>query len=221
MFGSKKCPRCNKEIKESFGFCPNCGKQLKSQKEDWGILGKNDFLEEHKDFQNNFFGGITGNMLEKMLGSTVKMLEKEFQKETKKFSEVPETNAKFELFINGRRISPRNIHVTRSTPQEKTENQQQIKKIYLPYNKLKKFSELPQEEPATNIRRLADIIIYEINLPGVKTEKEISIQQIGEVIEIKAIAKTKAYMKTITLNLPIAGYKFSRERLILELEVKN
>ena len=40
-------------------------------------------------------------------------------------------------------------------------------------------------------------------------------------IEIKALAKNKAYVKRIPINLPIINYDFSKEKLVLELGVKN
>ncbi len=225
MFSKKKCPRCNDSIKNSYEFCPSCGKQIKQlDKHEFGMFGKNDFIEEQNNFQNPFLGGVTGGIIGKMLGSTMKMLEKELQKDMQNNSKNLSTNignTKFELFINGKRISPQNIRVTKNPIQAQEKKVQKTKKIYLPYNELKGFTELPRTEPKTSIRRLSDSIVYDMKLPGVKTEKDISIQKIGEVIEIKAIAKNKAYSKTITINLPVIGYEFSKENLILELEAKN
>lgn len=219
MFNSKKCPHCNEKIKEIFDFCPSCGKQLKKREDDWGMLGKNDLIEERDNFAQMPFGGIAGGLLGKMLGSTMKMLEKELQRSIQNNNNTENKN--FELFINGKRIDPRNIKVTKQRiqkiPQQMNKKQ---KTIFLPNNLLENFSMLPQKEPETSIRRLADSIVYEIKLPGVKKEENLSIRRIGESIEIKAIAKDKAYIKTITINLPIIGYEFSKESLILELENK-
>lgn len=86
---------------------------------------------------------------------------------------------------------------------------------------LKKISELPKKEPSTNIRRLANKIIYELNIPGVKSIKDISITKLENSIEIKALAGNKAYAKLIPLNLPITDYELSDGKLILELDAKN
>jgi len=165
-------------------------------------------------------GNFTGGILGKMLNGTLKMLEKEIQKEQQDMNNQNPANKNFELFINGKKVNPKNIQVTRQPIQQNYQPQKR-KAINLPQNKLKKFKDLVQEEPQTEIRRLSDLIIYEIKLPGVKTDEDISIQNLAGSIEIKAISKDKAYFKTITINLPITGYSFEKENLILELEAKN
>ena len=109
------------------------------------------------------------------------------------------------------------------------EQEQQIKKQAPRLSKpkefsaknIKKLSTLPRKEPSTNIRRLSNRVIYEIDLPDVKSEKDVSIIQLENSIEIKAVSKNKAYTKLISLNLPIIDYNFSDEKLILELSGKN
>lgn len=215
MFNKEKCPRCNHSVKSSFEFCPSCGKQLKDSDENFGILGRNDNIGQER--ADPFMSGLTGGMLGKMLGSTLKLLEKELQRE---MMQNKPKNANFELFINGKKIDPKNIKVTHN-PQKKQQQAKQSRLVKLPDNALKDFKNLPQEEPKTNIRRLSDSIIYEIEMPGVKSEKDISIKQIGNSLEIRATAKNKAYLKTITVNLGILNYEFNENQLVLELEAKN
>lgn len=45
--------------------------------------------------------------------------------------------------------------------------------------------------------------------------------QLEKSIELKALSKKKAYKKVIQIDFPIQGYKLSKEKLILELGVKN
>ncbi len=218
MFKKKKCQKCNKKISDSFDFCPHCGSSIKNQSEDWGMLGKNDGPNERDNLPNQLFGGISGKMLNKMLGGAVKMLEKEMQKEIQNQNMQPKTN--FELFVNGKRIDPKNIKVTRK-PIGKTPTKKQTLQIALPNEKLKNFSKLPRKEPETNIRRFSEKVIYEIELPGVKTIKDISITKLENSIEIKAISKEKSYFKSIPINLPITNYNLASEKLILELEIRD
>jgi HSP20 family molecular chaperone IbpA len=84
--------------------------------------------------------------------------------------------------------------------------------------KLKKFSKLPKEEPKTNIRRLSNKVIYEVDLPGVKSAKDISILNLEKGIELKAVSEKKAYLKSIPITLPILAYKLSKGKLFLELD---
>ena len=74
------------------------------------------------------------------------------------------------------------------------------------------------EKNQTNIRRLSNKIIYEIQIPGVKSIEDVSIVKLQNSIEIKAITKDKAYEKTIKISFPILDYKIQENNLILELD---
>lgn len=227
MFEGKKCVDCNETIKKDFEFCPSCGNRLKNSDDSFGMLGRNDRVtDEQNNPARSLLGGLAGGVLGKMLGSTMRILEKELQKEMQNPQQRKTPNTKFELFVNGKKIDPKNIKVTKQPAHQlnekgqKTQSQSQPS-IALPENKLKKFSKLPQEEPDTNLRRLADSIIYEIELPGVKSESDISVRTIENTIEVRAESKDKAYLKTISVGLPVINYEFSEELLTLELEAKN
>jgi hypothetical protein len=207
----KKCSNCKGKISAKYNFCPYCRMPLQKN-QDFGMLGRNDFQEKQNNIQDPFLNGLGGNMLGKMLGSAMKMLEKEIGKEMSKPNQQPKTNIK--LMINGKEINMNNPE--KPMKKEKTK----ITEIKLPNKKLN-ISKLPKKEPATNIRRLSDKVIYEVKMPGVKSIKDISMIKLENSIEIKAIAKNKAYVKLIQINLPIIHYEFDKGTLILELEAKN
>jgi HSP20 family molecular chaperone IbpA len=221
MFESKKCSKCNEKTKKDFEFCPSCGHRLKNSDNEFGLLGRNDQLKDETESLNPLLGGLAGGVLGKMLGNTMRILEREMQKELQNPSERKMPNTKFELFVNGKKIDPKNIKVTKQPAHKLNEKGQKTQSIVLPENKLKKFSQLPLEEPETNLRRLSDSLIYEIDLPGVKSEKDLSIKTVENTIEIKAESKEKAYLKTINIGLPVMSYEFSKELLTLELEAKH
>lgn len=216
MFNKKKCPKCGEGIKEKFGFCPSCGNKL-DEGNNWGMIGQNDVPQNTESLSNLPFGG---GILNKMIGSAMKMMEQEMQKnmsQPKNFK--PKTN--LQLYVNGKKI---NLGNNLQQPIKKAPTKKSTKKlISLPFSKenLKKFSNLPREELKTKIRRLSDKIIYEIEMPEVKSIKDISISQLESSIEIKAIGKTKSYFKTIQIGLPIINYNFSTKKLILELDSKS
>ncbi|MBI3623376.1 hypothetical protein HY212_04850 [Candidatus Pacearchaeota archaeon] len=216
MFNKIKCSKCGEKISGKFDFCPYCGLAVGSEDEDWGLLGKNDYMnmKNANPFQNTMLGGFSGNMLNKMLSGAMKMLEKEMQKEMKNSKEMPmPSNTNFELYINGKRISPSNIKIT------KKENSQPKKSQISQFSQenIKKFSDLPKLEPLTNVRRLSNKVIYEIDVPGVKSMEDISVSKLENSIEIKAVGKDKAYKKLIPINLPVKAYKLDKDKLILEL----
>jgi len=216
MFKKRKCENCNRKINNSYDFCPHCGNSFNENSEDWGMLGKTDTINEFEQFSNSLFGGMGGKIIGGMLGKTLKMLEQEIQKEMKTQNSTPKTN--FELIINGKRIDPKDIRVSQ---QRQIVKKQRKILPNISNESLKKISKLPKKEPLTNIRRLADRVIYEINMPGVNSVNDISIIKLETSIEIKAIADKKAYFKVIPINLPIIDYNLSKGRLVIEFGIRG
>ncbi len=214
MFKKKVCKRCGEKMSKKYSYCPYCGNSTLSNNEDWGMLGKKD-SDPFDELPKDMFGGISGKMLNKMLSGAMKMLEKEMQKS---MTQDSFTKTNVELYVNGKKINPENIKVIKKPIQETKK-----KTIQNDFSKeaLKNFSNLPKEEPSTNVRRLSNKVIYEINIPGVKSVKDISIVKLENSIEIKAVAKDKAYAKVIAIDLPLKEYKLENEKLVLELETKN
>ncbi len=215
----RKCKKCKKIINKKFDFCPYCGTPVKNNsKGKWGFLGKDDTLNQNMNSSEDFFGS---KMLNKFIGNAMKMIEKEIQKDFAKQNKN-KNKKNLQIYINGKRIpiGKRKVNNIR----KRKPNKKRKKKISLPEKKLKNFSKLPKETPQTNVKRLSDSIIYEINIPGVKSKKRISIRQLENSIEIKAVTndKKKAYHKTINVGLPIVKYnlKKKKQKLILELATK-
>ena len=69
----KKCPACAKSIKRDFSYCPHCGASFKvgSEKENFGMLGRDDFGREIQQELRLPFG------MGKIVNSLVKQLEQE------------------------------------------------------------------------------------------------------------------------------------------------
>lgn len=216
MFGKKECKHCGEKVNEKSSYCPYCGYYLSknARKDDFGMLGENDKDENELNiFSDSLFGKISGRMVHKMFDGAMKMLEKEMEREMKRNSQQPGQKTNFQLFINGRKINIDNIN--QNAVKEKPQKQITLKK--LPQENLKNFSKLKKAEAETNVRRFSDKIIYEINMPGVKSEGDISIRKFENSIEIKAVAKDRAYYKLIPVNLPIINYNISEGKLVLEL----
>ena len=214
MFKKKECKSCGVKISSKYKFCPNCGNftSKKFKKNNSGMLGENDFDNEFKNVSSPLFTGIGGKMMGKMLENAMKMLENEMQKEMKGKNFEPRMDHK--LFIDGKKINLDHNH-----PKKRSEEKKEIPSSELPQGNWKKFSELPKKEPNTNVRRFSDKVIYEINMPGVKSEKDLSIIKLENNIEIKAVSKNKAYKKLIPMNFPITNYNLSNGKLVLELGI--
>lgn len=216
MFNKKTCKRCKKKTDKKDNFCPSCGSAFnEDSSQDFGMLGKNDFLTDQKSCSNSILGGFSDKILNKMLGSAMRMLEKEMQKEMNSKEIKPKTNIR--LMINGKEIR---INPKEQPSQEIRQISKFVSKRFSKQNQ-EKFLKLGKKEPQTNIRRFSDKVIYEIKIPKVNSVEDISIVQLESSIEIKAIAKKIAYLKLIPISIPITKYYLSEEKLILELNEKN
>ena len=63
MFNKKSCKKCGEKVNKKYNFCPSCGSNINDSKEDWGMLGKTDSIDEEA-FQSPFFGGFSGKIQE-------------------------------------------------------------------------------------------------------------------------------------------------------------
>jgi len=188
---------------------------------EWGVLGRNDFSPYEEVKLPMGFNTLFNTIL--------KNLNKQFNKfeniENKsKKPKVKKGGVSVSIYTSGNKPPEIKIKSFGNLPEFK-EKEKQIKKkakgLELPMSDPKKFTGLPKEEPKTNIRRFSNKIVYEINMPGVKSIKDVSIVQLENSIEIKALAKNKVYYKIIPINLPVKNYNLSKEKLVLELEAKD
>lgn len=226
MFNKKRCSNCGEKISDSYNFCPYCRKPLKqSGNEDWGMLGKNDFVPGNNEIKMPFGFNALFNTLIKNLDKQFSDLDKSFDSDSKpKFKK-----SGVSISINTSSGKPPEIKVRKfggkkkQPGKTKTHTTKRPEKISKPFSKKQKekFSKLKKEEPKTEIRRLSDKVIYELKMPGVKNEEDIAINQMKESTEIKAIGKKKAYDKIIQVGLPISDYNFSKGVLTLELDAKQ
>ncbi len=216
MFG-EKCINCNMKVSGKYSFCPNCGNPAKRLNgKNSGMLGENDFEERNNFMEESFIEKLGGKMINKVFENAVRMIEKEMSKEMKRQSS-PQSQPKsnFQLFVNGKKVNMGNLQP------KKEERVEKEAPIELPNEPLKDFSKFPRKEPQTNVKRLSDKVLYEVSMPGIKTEKDVSIVNLENSIEIKGIGKEVSYQKILPVSLPITGYNLSRGKLVLELGLRE
>ena len=223
MFGKKKCENCGEKISSSYNFCPHCRASIKDfENKDWGFLGRNDSINPE---EIKLPMGINAlfNSLVKSLNKQFRELDDKSGKETEK-ANVKKGGISISISTSGDKPPEIMVRSFGNIPEfKKQENQirKKTKSLKLPGQDVKKFAGLPKKEPVTNVRRLSNKVVYEINMPGVKSIKDVSIIQLENSIEIKALAKNKVFYKIIPINLPIRKYDLLKGKLILELEAKD
>ncbi len=200
-------------------FCPYCGIDIEKEKEkkNFGFLGRNDEFVSGFNLDMPFGFG-------KIFNSLLKQIEEQFRELDKEMEKKPDTKFKsggISISISTDSGEPK-IKINQFSPKKKPNEKTERKRLRKEMSKLnaKKLEKLPKKEPETSVRRLSDKIIYEISLPGVKSLKDITINELENSIEIKAVAKDKVYFKLLPVSLPIRNYRLRSNKLILELDAK-
>lgn len=208
MLKKKSCENCEGKIKSSHNFCPSCGTRLKIEGNEWGMLGKKDGIKEKTP---QLFSGIGGKMMNKMLGSAIKMLEKEMMQGSE-LGKMPKT--KMKLMINGKEIGPQGI------VQKKPAAKENLKFLPIDFSdtNLQKWKSLEKKDPKSNLKREGDKIKYEIEVPEVQSIKDVSIVKLENSLEVRAVGKNTSYLKRVPIDLPLKKYSLLKGILTLELD---
>jgi HSP20 family molecular chaperone IbpA len=223
MFGKTKCKKCGEKVSDNYNYCPYCQMPLKDMfdEQDWGLLGKNDFIDPQEIKMPMGLNALF-NSLMKNLDTQMKELDKQTKAPSKE-QKVSKKSGGISISISTSGNHPPEIKVRSfgNAPEfqnKKKEMKKKANSIKLPGSDSGKFAGLPKKEPETNIRRFSNKVVYEIKMPGVKTIKDLSIIQLENSIEIKALANGKVFYKIIPINLPINNYNLSSGVLTLELD---
>ncbi len=205
------------KIKKDHSFCPYCGKALrnpKKEQEDYGLLGVND--------NEGIFPTMPfDSLLNKLLRNTMKMVESQMKEMGTQQPNLPmNDNIKVQFYVNGKKVfstdssnnPPKEV---KSSPKKKT-----IKINNLNSEKFSNIANLPKKEPKAKMRRFAEKLVYELQVPGVKDIEDVLVSQLENSIEVKAISEKKVYSKTLNINLPLIAYTLREGILTLELQTK-
>ncbi len=221
MFKKKECKKCKSKLSDKYDFCPYCGSRVEDDSKEWGMLGKNDFTSPMDELKLP----MGFNML---FNSLMKNMTKQFAEAEKQMKETKEPSNKIKkdgisISISTFGDGPPRIRVSPMGNAQKAEVQEELPKVkqnLFSKEQVKKFSSLPREEAKTNIRRLSNKVIYELEMPEVESAEDISVVRLESSIEIKAIGKKKAYFKLIPISLPLRKYDLIDGKLVLELGIK-
>ena len=229
MFNKKIKCRCGNKVDAGYVYCPHCGNNLK-QKPEKDEVNFDDFVKEfNKSMKMPFFLKLPFEKIMKNMAGEIDKQFHEYDKELAKpkNQEKNVVSSGISISISTSPNGEPSIQVkqfgdekpiqikTEKEAEKQIEKKPVMKKI--DKKEAERISKLPRQEPATKVRRLTNSIIYEIEIPGVKSLKDIIINKLQNSIEIKAFTKDKAYFKLIPLNLPIRNYFLKNNVLTLEL----
>ena len=199
----KRCPSCEEKVKKSFNFCPHCGVNFKQRNtEDLGMLGSDDnFAKEELRLPQ----GIEG-----MLGGMIKQLEKQISGNMSNNNGAPR-GFKIQISTGNPNAQPIIRNPVRIEAGETI-----VEKVS--GKELERRNKLPKINAESNVRRLPEGLIYEIQTPGVKGKGDVTITRMEGSIEVKAYSKDKCYLKSIPLKLQVISYSVLQDKVILRLK---
>ena len=214
----RKCRICGNKLEKDYRFCPYCGTDFKKEKEEraFGMLGRGDesFFNEMK--MPFGFNRLFSSLL-KEVDKQFKELDKQIPADKKSVKIKPTSGISISISaIDGQ--NPQ-IRINGFLPEFNKEQkfEEKIKPLKITPEQEKKLSSLPRKEAETRVRRLSNKLVYEIELPGVKNMRDVSINRLENSIEIKAFSDKEVYFKLLPVSLPVLNHKLEEGKLILEL----
>ncbi len=196
----KKCRGCAEKVDRKFSYCPHCGASLKiKSKEDFGMLGSSDSGRVEEEFKLPF--GI-----EKIMGGLVKQLEKQLGN-----MDVDEKTG----MPKGLKIQIARGPMGPQVVQKKAEERKAV--VIVSEKESERRANLKKVNAESRVKRLGDVIIYEIEAPGIAGEDDVVVTELETGIEIRAYAKEKCYVKNIPLKVEILGMRIDREKVCVEM----
>lgn len=215
-----KCEICRHVSNGKQNYCANCGNSFldsKSEKENFGMLGRNDFSGAELDNSTQPQGfGITDKLINSIFNSMMKSLDKQFQGQ---FKELDKNFDKTEIksYPNGIRIK-----ISGHTPnKQNTKVPKKIPTHTIGSDQIKKMNSLPREKAKTNVKRIGDKIIYELATHGLESPQDVFVSKLESGYEIKAIGAKKVYVNSIPINLPMTRYSILKNKLLVEFNAQG
>ncbi|MEK6855471.1 MAG: hypothetical protein AABX73_04580 [Nanoarchaeota archaeon] len=212
-----KCEACGSKIEKKYSFCPHCGNNFidfEKEQEEFGVLGRNDFIKSEEKIASSSFG-ITDKLVGSIFNSLMRNLDKQLQNHFKDMERDIE-KAEIKTFPNGIRIK---IVGPMTLSQEQDQNSKKSSAIHkksINENQLQKIISLPKEKAKTSVKRLGNKIIYELEMPGVLSPHDVFLSKLESGYEVKAIGNKKVYVNNIPINLPIKKCSIQDSKLFVE-----
>ncbi|MBL7206442.1 MAG: hypothetical protein ISS36_02485 [Candidatus Aenigmarchaeota archaeon] len=224
------CPQCGNGIEMGWHYCPNCG--LSFRKQSFSNIFKKVFNDVKREM------GVTDRTMEKDiealdLSPFFENFNKGMEKPTRRIM-LPKNRSGFSVRITsgtGRppKVSVRTFgNVDRENIENQLKKQLGMRQLQVANQHAKTVQSKPQgmvfkehkttEEPKENIKRTANGLIVELDMPGVNSENDIEIKELENSVEVKAVAGDKAYFKILTKpeKFHLKGKSFENGKLLLK-----
>ncbi len=214
MFSSKKCDRCTGKLKDDHSFCPFCGLDLRNpqaEARDFGMLGKNDNVLGAPLLGGGGMGvGLPGDF-SNIFAQVMKMMEGQIKNMNQDNLDLGDSKPEIRRLPNGFQIKigpAMQPHVHKQKPE--------VKPRVINDEQRARMVKLPRAEAKTQVRRLSDKVVYELNTPGVITTDDIFVSKVESGYEVKAVGNKKVYLNSLQIDLPIKRYSVKDNKVTIE-----
>jgi hypothetical protein len=220
----RKCEECGSRSEEKFSFCPFCGNNFvdtRKEREEFGLLGRNDFADGEEEISSQNFG-MMDKLINSMVNSMMKSLDKQFKDQ---FRDVERDLGKTEIktFPNGIRIKvfgPFDA-MQQSGMKVRPKKVLKIEKREINETQLKRMGSLPRTKAKTSMKRVGNKVVYELLTPGVISAEDVFVSKLESGYEIKAIGDKKIYVNSVPINLPLKKFSILNNKLLVEFLAEN
>jgi hypothetical protein len=202
-----KCIGCGKHSNVKYSYCPYCGESKIDELEDakdFGLLGKNDELANLNPLAN-------AGVMEQLIGTLMKTAMKTMVSEIKN----PQNNEALRPEIQQ---TPNGIKISIGQPNKNSKKEKKAPEQSVTDDQIERMSSLPRAQAKTSIKRFNDKVIYELSASGVSALEDIFVSKLESGYEIKAIGKSKVYVNSIPVNLPLIRYGITPTGIVMEFD---
>lgn len=215
------CPVCGTKMEKGWGFCPRCGSRTSGDFFDEIFSRMRKELAEmnrlmEKDVEafdlSPWFRDAGKKTGQRGTGFTIKIVQAGGRKpdiSVRTFGDVDKGKLRKEMGEIGVLQQGPEKPAGRRFFRPKPANQQE---------KLVLKGPMRTEEPKTSVARSASKVVVSMQLPGVKSEKDVEVCELENSVEVKAIAHDRAYFKILTKP---GQFRLSRKSFangVLEME---
>lgn len=227
-----KCPNCGKDIGKVHSFCPFCGARLRRKSLFEDIFSRFNREMSQMEKQSRHMDRMFEKQFEafditpffrapKGKGFTIKIIQKGREKpevSVQTFGNVDKEKVARQVREQFQLGKPIKITLGPQVPAKAAQRPAPERPKTLQEMRPPAPAPKVTEEPKTEVKKTDGRVTVNMELPGVKSEKDIEVRDLEQSVEVKALAGDKAYFKILTKpgQFRLSKKEFRNGRLILE-----
>jgi len=207
------CPICGTKIEKEWSFCPRCGARISG-----------DFFEEIMAHMRKELAEMS-----KLMDIRDKDIEafdlspwfKNMDKKKVVLSNPKGSGFSIKIIQSGGKEPEVSVRTFGDVDKEKLKKEMSGMSYSSGESKGQKVmikESMKTEEPKTSVTRSSSKVIVNMEMPGVKSDRDIEVSELESSVEVKALAGDKAYFKILTKPSQFRLAKRSFDRGILHME---